>query len=44
MTQGDIIFVEATAPDETWLINFQRLAARHGLAYIRGVSPTQGKV
>jgi hypothetical protein len=43
MTQGDVIFVEATAPDQTGLINFQRLAARHGLAYVRGISPGQGK-
>jgi hypothetical protein len=43
MTPGDVIFVEATAPDETWLINFKRLAARHGLAYVRGASPGQGK-
>ena len=43
MAQGDVIFVEATAPNETWLMNFQRLAARHGLAYVKGHSPEQGK-
>ena len=39
LTQGDIVFVEATAPNETWLKNFRRLAARHGLAYVKGSSP-----
>ena len=43
MAQGDVIFVEATAPNEVWLMNFQRLAARHGLAYVKGHSPVQGK-
>jgi len=43
ITQGDVIFVEVTAPDETRLMNFQRLAARHGLAYVKGVPPEQGK-
>jgi len=38
MTQGNVVFVEATAQKETWLENFQRLAARHRLAYAKGVS------
>ena len=39
MTQGDVIFVEVTAPDEMCLTNFQRLAARYGLAYVGERSP-----
>ena len=43
MAQGDVIFVEATAPNEVWLLNFLRLASRLGLAYVKGHSPVQGK-
>jgi len=43
VTPGDVIFVEATAPNEAQLKNFQRLAARHGLAYVKGVCSEQGK-
>lgn len=42
LTQGDVVFVEATASNETWLKNFQRLAARHGLACVKGSSSQQG--
>lgn len=43
ISQGDVIFVEVTAPDEISIMNFQRLATRHGLAYVKGVSPDDVK-
>jgi hypothetical protein len=40
---GEVIFVEATALNETGLKDFQQFAARHGLVYHKGVSPKQGE-
>jgi len=40
---GEVIFVEATALNETGLKDFQQFAARHGLVYRKGVSAKQGE-